>query len=111
MKPQLPGKPGLDLTEVGLERLMNLPVESVYGASRYEQKVTEARLAVSIVTADEIAKSQGTGRWPKCYRTSWRYVSYDRNYSYLGSAGSIGRGTTAAGSWCWSTGIASTRGL
>ena len=50
-------KPGLDLTEVGLERLMNLPVESVYGASRYEQKVTEAPSAVSMSVRRKFAVS------------------------------------------------------
>ena len=60
---------------------------SVYGASKYEQKVTEAPSSVSIVTADEIKKYG--------YRTlaevlgSLRgfYVSNDRNYSYVGARG------------------------
>ncbi len=63
----------------------NLP--SVYGASKYEQKVTEAPSSVSIITADEIKKYG--------YRTladilrSLRgfYVSNDRNVTYLGVRG------------------------
>lgn len=45
-----------DLTELNVEELMSLDVATVYGASRYEQKVTEAPASVSLVTADEIKK-------------------------------------------------------
>jgi iron complex outermembrane receptor protein len=62
-------------------------IPSVFGASKYEQKVTEAPSSVSIVTADEIKKYG--------YRTladilgSIRgfYTTYDRNYHYLGVRG------------------------
>ena len=62
-------------------------IPSVYGASKYEQKVTEAPSSVSIVTASEIKKYG--------YRTladilgSVRsfYVSSDRNYTYVGVRG------------------------
>lgn len=62
-------------------------IPSVYGASKYEQKVTEAPSSVSIVTASEIKKYG--------YRTltdilgSLRsfYATYDRNYSYVGVRG------------------------
>lgn len=76
-----------NLKDLGLEELMNIEVATVYGASKYEQKVTEAPSSVSIVTADEIKKYG--------YRTladvlnSLRsfHVTYDRNYSYLGVRG------------------------
>jgi iron complex outermembrane receptor protein len=75
------------LADLPLEALPQIPIETVSGASRYEQKVTQAPASVSIVTADEI-KKQG-------YRTlaevleSVRglYVTDDRNYSYLGVRG------------------------
>jgi iron complex outermembrane receptor protein len=74
----------LDLTEMSLESLMNV---SVYSASKYEQKATEAPSSVSVVTAEEIRKYG--------YRTladilnSLRsfYVTYDRNYNYIGVRG------------------------
>ncbi|HTG01983.1 MAG TPA: TonB-dependent receptor [Nitrospirota bacterium] len=62
-------------------------VPLVYGASKYEQKVTEAPSSVSVITASDI-RTYG-------YRTladilkSIRsfYVTYDRNYSYVGVRG------------------------
>ena len=74
----------LDLTEMSLESLMNV---SVYSASKYEQKATEAPSSVSVVKAEEIRKYG--------YRTladilkSLRsfYVTYDRNYNFIGVRG------------------------
>ena len=81
-----PGLPS-DLSELSLEELVDLEIDSVFGASRYAQKVTEAPSSVTIVTADEIERY--------AYRTladilrSVRgfYVTNDRNYSYLGVRG------------------------
>ena len=39
-----------DFTKKSLEDLMNIEVESVYSASKYSQKVTEAPSSVSIVS-------------------------------------------------------------
>lgn len=88
--PAGPGAASANAAELGdldLEQLMELRVEKVTGASKYEQKVTQAPAAITIVTSDEIRK-QG-------YRTLAEilggmrglYVSNDRNYSYLGSRG------------------------
>ncbi len=73
-----------DLTSLSLEVLMEL---SVYGASKFEQKVEDAPSSVSIINADEIRKYG--------YRTladilrSIRgfYITYDRNYHYVGVRG------------------------
>jgi hypothetical protein len=43
-------------SQLSLEELTTIQVDTVYGASKYEQNVTEASSAVSIVTADEIKK-------------------------------------------------------
>jgi iron complex outermembrane receptor protein len=45
-----------DLTHLDIEQLMEIEVATVYGASKFEQKVTEAPASISIVTADEIKK-------------------------------------------------------
>ncbi len=76
-----------DLTQMSLDELMNVEVDSVYGASKFLQKVTEAPSSVSIVTADEIQK-YGYRSLPDILRSvRGFYVSYDRNYSYLGVRG------------------------
>ena len=74
----------LELSQLSLEQLADLRIDSVHGASKYTQKVTEAPSSVTIITADEIQRFG--------YRTvadilrSVRgfYVTNDRNYSFLG---------------------------
>ena len=74
----------LDLTELSLESLLNV---SVFSASKYKQKATEAPSSVSVVTAEEIRKYG--------YRTladilnSLRsfYITDDRNYNSIGVRG------------------------
>jgi iron complex outermembrane receptor protein len=76
-----------NLLDMSLEDLMAVEVDSVYGASGFKQKVTEAPASVTIISAEEIQRYG--------YRTladilrSIRgfYVSNDRNYSYLGVRG------------------------
>ncbi|UFS68795.1 TonB-dependent receptor [Geomonas sp. RF6] len=77
----------VELSELSLEELMNVKVATVYGASRFQQNVSEAPSSVSIVTADEIKKFG--------YRTladiinSQRglFTTNDRNYTYIGARG------------------------
>jgi len=45
-----------NLGDLSIEQLMELKVETVYGASKHEQKVTQAPSSVSIITAEEIKK-------------------------------------------------------
>ncbi|GJL76713.1 MAG: catecholate siderophore receptor CirA [Nitrosomonas sp.] len=76
------------LSDSGLEdELLFQDIPSVYGASKYEQKVTKAPASVSIVTADEIQKYG--------YRTFAEilsslkgfYTTNDRNYGFAGVRG------------------------
>ena len=62
-------------------------IPSVYSASKYEQKVTEAPSSVSIITADDIRK-YGYRTLADILRSVRSfYVTNDRNYSYVGVRG------------------------
>ncbi len=73
-----------DLTALPLDQLLNVEIIT---ASKFPQKLSEAPSSVSVVTADDI-KAFG-------YRTvadilrgmRGAYVSYDRNYNYVGTRG------------------------
>ena len=76
-----------DLTDLSLEELMEIEIPTVYSASKYEQKITQAPSSVSIVTAEEI-KKYGYRTLADILRSIKSfYISYDRNYSYLGVRG------------------------
>ncbi len=79
--------PPKNLTDMSLEELLSVHIESVYSASGFKQKVTEAPASVTIVTADEIQK-HGYRTLADILRTVIGfYITYDRNYSYLGVRG------------------------
>lgn len=76
-----------DLMELSFDQLLDLKVDSVYGASKFEQKIARAPAAVSIVTSEEI-KMHGYRTLADLLRSvRGFYVSNDRNYSYLGVRG------------------------
>ena len=82
-----PKQNSVDLTELSLEALMNLDVPKVYGASKVEQKTTEAPSSITIVTAEDI-KRYGRRTLADLLQSVQGFnVSYDRNYSFLGARG------------------------
>jgi len=76
-----------DLLEMSVEELMSVEVATVFGASRFEQEVTEAPASVSIVTADDIRKYGYRTLADALRSIRGIYVTYDRNYNYLGVRG------------------------
>lgn len=76
-----------DLTEMSVEQLMNVEVASVYSASKYEQKVTEAPASVSIISAEDI-KIFGYRTLADALRSiPGFFITYDRNYQFIGVRG------------------------
>ena len=82
-----PPPQGEDFTGMDLDQLMRVKVPTVYGASKHEQKITEAPSAVTIVSREDI-KQFG-------YRTlgdvlasvrGW-YITSDRAYNFAGVRG------------------------
>ena len=76
-----------DLTSLSLEELMKLEVATVSGASRYEQKVTQAPSLVSVITADEIKKYGHRTLADILQSLRSFFITYDRNYHYAGVRG------------------------
>ena len=75
------------LKSLSLEDLAAVQVDTVVGASKHEQKVTEAPSAVSIVTADDI-KKQGYRTLADVLRSvRGFYVTSDRGYNSIGTRG------------------------
>jgi outer membrane receptor for ferrienterochelin and colicins len=76
-----------NLLDMTLEDLMSIEIDSVYGASGFKQKVTEAPASVTIITSEEIQKF-GYRTIADIFRNvRGFYVAYDRNYGYLGVRG------------------------
>ena len=76
-----------DLTEMTVEQLMSVEIATVYSASKYEQKVTDAPASVAIITADEIGKYGYRTLADILRGVRGLFVTYDRNYANLGIRG------------------------
>jgi outer membrane receptor for ferrienterochelin and colicins len=75
------------VTDLSIEQLMGIEVESVFGASKFEQKITEAPSSISIITSSDI-RQYGYRTLGETLRSiRGFYISVDRNYHYLGSRG------------------------
>jgi len=76
-----------DLMNMSLEDLMKVEIDSVFGASGYKQKVTDAPASITIITSDEI-KRYGYRTLADILRNvPGFYVTFDRVDGYLGERG------------------------
>lgn len=76
-----------DLTELSLESLMEIEVPKVYGASKFEQKTTEAPSSITVIGADEIKRFGYRTLADVLQSVQGFHVSHDRNYAFLGTRG------------------------
>src|SRR3984885_3914544 len=79
--------PPPDLFDKSLEDLMSIEIDSVYSASGFKQKVTEAPASVTIITSEDIQRYGYRTLADILRNVTGFYVTYDRNYSYLGVRG------------------------
>jgi outer membrane receptor for ferrienterochelin and colicins len=77
----------VQFASVSEESLLFQEIPSVYGASKFEQKVTQAPSSVSIVTSQDIKKNGYRTLADILRSVTGFYVTYDRNYSYIGVRG------------------------
>jgi len=78
---------GPDLMDMSLEELMEVEIDSVYGASKYKQKVADTPASITIVTADEIKRYGYQTLADVLKDVPGFYVTYDRDYDYVGVRG------------------------
>lgn len=73
-----------DVSELSLEQLLAV---NIIGASKYEQKQSEVAAAVSVITRNEI-KAFGWRTLDEALASlPGVYITYDRQYTYLGTRG------------------------
>lgn len=75
------------LADLDLEQLMQMPVESVTGASKYEQSIRQAPASVTVLTAAEI-RNYGWRTLADALRSAPGFhIRSDRFYDYIGNRG------------------------
>ena len=78
---------GSRLMSLNIEELGSVKIDTVYGASKSTEKVTDAPSSVTIMTRDEITRF-GYRTLSDILRAVRSFdVTYDRNYSYTGVRG------------------------
>lgn len=75
------------LASMSMEQLLNVKIETVYAASKHEQRVSEAPSSVSIVNREDIQQFGHRTLADVLRSVRGFYVSYDRSYTFLGSRG------------------------
>ena len=75
------------VADSGAEAILFQDIPSVFAASKYEQKQSEAPSSVSIVTAEEIRKYGHRNLADILRSVRGFYTSYDRSYTYIGVRG------------------------
>lgn len=75
------------LSGAGEEMILFQELPSVFGASKYEQKQSEAPATVTVITAEEIEKHGYRTLSDILESVRGFFVTYDRNYSYLAARG------------------------
>jgi iron complex outermembrane receptor protein len=73
-----------DLTGLSLEELLSV---EVYSASKFPQKTTEAPAAVTVITAADIRNHGHRTLADILASARGLFVTYDRNYQYVGARG------------------------
>jgi outer membrane receptor for ferrienterochelin and colicins len=81
---QAQGPPPDDLSGKSLEALLDVTVDSVEGAARHMQRVTEAPASVTVLTATDIETFGWRTLADVLRSVRGFHVTYDRNYSYVG---------------------------
>ena len=76
-----------DLSGLSIEDLTKVQVESVYGASKFLQKASDAPASVAVVTGEQIQKYGYRTLADLLKTVRGFYVINDRNYSYVGVRG------------------------
>ncbi len=80
------GEPA-DLAGLDFEKLVELPVESVYGVSKYEQAIRQAPAGVTVLTAADI-RNHGWRTLADALRSAPGFhIRNDRFYDYIGNRG------------------------
>jgi len=79
--------PPAEPPEISLEELTKIEIPVVEAASKYKQKITEAPSSVTIITSDEVKKYGHRTLADILQSVPGMYVTYDRNYSFLGVRG------------------------
>ena len=69
-------------------------IPSVYSASKFDQKVTEAPASITVVTASEIQLHGYRTLADIIQSVPGFYTTYDRNYAYIGGEVLQGQGIT-----------------
>ena len=70
-----------------LEELMDTEITTVTGASKYEQEISDAPAAVSIVSGSDIRKGGFRNLAEILNSVAGFYITYNRNYHFAGTRG------------------------